>query len=655
MLTAKYKHHAPSAAVGNVQEEQRDNSECFSDSRDLNCVNTMWRLQDEGRPAQLPVDPEGSEGDAQPESEPESEDLDAEVDDPSFILEEEQEEEVISLILKEEEEEEEPRHGATRRSARRTERRGSPVRSRSPLARAAEPLSSEPWRTEQQADTAPTGSSFLPRRTPGVQVESLSHHTPKDLFLLFFSTDAVRTICSNTNKNAAKNKELGKKYKWTDVDSEDLYKFFGLLSYMSLVSLPSLQDYWKQNHILSVPLPAKVMTRDRFRSILWNIHLSDPEEDAQNDRKKGTPGHDKLFRVRPLYDDILNACQAHYQPRRELAVDERMVAQYMKEKPTKWAIKLFVLTESSSGYTIRFSLYTGKTVPVSEHGLSYDVVMSLIQPSCLGTGYHIYMDDFYTSPKLFMDLAGMKLGACGTYREGSRGCPRGRENALTKKCERGSARWIREGPLVFVKWMDTREESVCSTIHPAFSGDTVQRRVKDGAGRWAVRDVPCPTPIMAYNKNMGGVDLSDQLIQYDSTHRKTSRWYRAVLLHFLDIATTNAFILHCEMSSVKQVQHMTHKDFMVELVCQLCGIDKTGVPQSRRADHVPVPIYPDTDSGQKATKGRLRCHRCQQVNNRRRDTPWKCQACDVPLCLVLDRNCFVDWHNLPHIISVASH
>ena len=46
---------------------------------------------------------------------------------------------------------------------------------------------------------------------------------------------------------------------------------------------------------------------------------------------------------RPLYDNILSTCQAYYHPRRELAVDERMVVtkaktgmtQYMKDKLTK--------------------------------------------------------------------------------------------------------------------------------------------------------------------------------------------------------------------------------------------------------------------------------------------------------------------------------
>ena len=85
---------------------------------------------------------------------------------------------------------------------------------------------------------------------------------------------------------------MGKKSKWADVEVEEFYTFFGLLIYTALVSLPCLLDYWKQNHILSVPFPATVVTRDRFRALLWNIHLSDPEEDVRNDMKKGTLHHE---------------------------------------------------------------------------------------------------------------------------------------------------------------------------------------------------------------------------------------------------------------------------------------------------------------------------------------------------------------------------
>ncbi|XP_049426342.1 piggyBac transposable element-derived protein 4-like [Epinephelus fuscoguttatus] len=186
--------------------------------------------------------------------------------------------------------------------------------------------SPEAWRTESEPYSAPGVSRFMPHRPPGAQVDMHPPYTLKELFQLFFSTATVKTLCKNTNKYAAIQQEMGKKYSWADVEVEELYKFFGLLMYMALVSLPSLQDYWKQNHILSVPFPAMVMTRDRFRSLRWNIHPSNPEENVINDRKKGTPDFDKLFRTKPLMDEIRTACQAHYHPRKELAVDERMVA-----------------------------------------------------------------------------------------------------------------------------------------------------------------------------------------------------------------------------------------------------------------------------------------------------------------------------------------
>ncbi|KAM3842124.1 piggyBac transposable element-derived protein 4-like [Diretmus argenteus] len=581
-------------------------------------------------------------------------DADDEIEDPSFVLENK-------------------RHDDQPGATVRTTLRGQKKRARSatpsstqwgcgmgnetrPGPAQAQAAAAQPWKTSDDPDVAPELNRFMPRRPPGAQVNSHAAYSAKDLFMLYFSVDTMKTLCKNTNKYAALNQERGRKYKWADVDVEELSKFLGLLLYTSLVSLPSLQDYWKTKHILSVPFPGTVMSRDRFRAILSNIHLSDPEKDVENDAKKGTPHHDKLFRIKPLLDDIRDACKASYHPKKAPSVDERMVVtkaktgmtQFMKDKPTRWGIKLFVLADAHNGYTIDFNVYYDKSHrPSSEHGLSYDAVMDLIKPAYLGTGYHIYVNNFYTSPKLFLDLSSMRFGACGTYREYRKGCPRERANALTKRSERGSVRWIREEPLLFVKWMDTREVSMCSTIHSVSAGDTVQRRVKGEDGRWTMKEIPCPTPIIAYNQNMGGVDLSDQLLQYYSTHRRNNRWYRTLFLHFLDIAVTNAYILHCDIRETQQTQHKTHKDFQTELVCQLCGVDSTGAPVNRRVDHIPVPIITPTevtDPRAKSTSGRHQCHHCKQ-QGKRKDTKWKCKSCDVPLCLILDRNCFEEWHS----------
>lgn len=561
---------------------------------------------------------------------------DDEVTDPTFVIGDE----------RYSDEENEP---YTRRPTQRVCERRSPMRSRSrsPQHRL------EPWRTRKDPDTAPEINQFMPRRTPGVQVDNDATYSPLDLFHLFFSTTTMLNLCTNTNKYAAKRLQMGKKYKWADVEVEELSQFLGLLIYISLVSLPTINDYWKQNTITSVLFPATMMTRDRFKVLLRNIHPSDPEEDMKNDEKKGTVEYDKFFQIKPLIDDILSAFQTYYHPRKELAVVERILhtkakngmTEFMNGKPTRLGIRLCALTDSSNGYTINFSIYPGKTHTQTVHGLRYDTVMHLIQPSYLGTGYHVYTDSFYTSPQLYLDLAKMNFGACGIYSNNRKDCPTGRENALTSKSNRGDMRWVREGSLVFVKWMDAREVSICSTIHPAVSAEVMKRRVKGKDGCWAVKNISCPTPISAYNKNVGGgVDLSKRQLQYCSTNHRTVNWYRTLFMHLVDIATTNAYILHCDISASKQVKPMSHNDFRTELAAQLCGVDSKGLPIQKSAEHIPVPITIVTDTRLKATQGRKNCQRCSQVDKKRRQTPWKCQACDAALCLVPGRNCFVEWH-----------
>ncbi|ROL54866.1 PiggyBac transposable element-derived protein 4 [Anabarilius grahami] len=233
---------------------------------------------------------------------------------------------------------------------------------------------------------------------------------------MFFSEDAVSTLCQNTNAQAARAVAKGCKYKWTDISIGEMYRYIGLLFYMAMVKMSSISDYWRQSSLFSVPFPATIMSRDRYRTMSWNVHMSHPDEDKKNDRKRGTADHGSLFRVKSLMDTICHACKAIYHPKRNLAVDERMVAckantgmrQYMKAKPTKWGFKLFVLADSSNGYTVDFSVYTGKNNFPTGHGLSYDAVTSLLDCKGLGSGYHLYMDNFYTSPKLLTDLFAMK-------------------------------------------------------------------------------------------------------------------------------------------------------------------------------------------------------------------------------------------------------
>uniref|UniRef100_UPI0037E78EB8 piggyBac transposable element-derived protein 4 n=1 Tax=Semicossyphus pulcher TaxID=241346 RepID=UPI0037E78EB8 len=525
-------------------------------------------------------------------------------------------------------------------------------RSRSPVRSQPQPGdSATSWSSERDPDICPEPKRFTPARPPGHQLNSNSTYTPLDLFKLFFSNEAALTVCHHTNKQAAKNIAKGKKYSWTDLNMQEFFKFVGLTFFFALVKLNNIRDYWKRNTIFSVPFPANVMTRDRFRVISLNIHMSDPDKDVENDKKKGTSAYDRLFRLRPLLDNLKHACKTFYHPKQNLSIDERMatkahyygITQHMKGKVVK--SRLFVLSDSSNGYTLDFAVYTGKSQLASGVGLAYDSVMSLIKPAHLGGGYNLYVDNFYTSTKLFKDLYSKNVGACGTYRESRKDFPRTQSNALRKNSPRGSIRWIREDPLVFVKWMDTREVTVCSTIHQAYSGNTVQRRVKSKNADWTTKSIPCPTPVLEYNKHTGGADLSDQLIQYYSMHQKSMRWYHTLFFHFLDIAATNSFLLHKELCREKQEGPMTHRAFLEELTAQLCGVTIAVPTAEAQCGHMPVAISNQPEASKKASYGRKTCIHCRQTRKVNLSTPWKCKQCDVALCLIADRNCFEAWHS----------
>uniref|UniRef100_A0A087YNB1 PiggyBac transposable element-derived protein domain-containing protein n=1 Tax=Poecilia formosa TaxID=48698 RepID=A0A087YNB1_POEFO len=298
--------------------------------------------------------------------------------------------------------------------------------------------------------------------------------------------------------------------------------FLAIIIFSGLVQVPSKPDFWRTKWPYNFPFPRSCMTRDRFESILWSLHLSN----------KGTPQYDRLFKLKPLYDDIRVACKTHFQPMREICIEERMVAskaridfkQFMRDKPTRFGYKLFVLADSRTGYTWNFFIYQGKSAVVREERLSTTSVMDLMEFGLLGKGYHLYLDNFYSSPYLFQKLASNSTAACSTIRQNRVGFPKTTLNNLPRSAQRGEMRWIRKDGLLFIKWKDTKEVTVCSTFHKAFSGATVKRTVKE-AGHWVVKDVPVPGAVKDYNKFMGVIRLSPNVVYFYTTFRFKSLYY----------------------------------------------------------------------------------------------------------------------------------
>ena len=71
-----------------------------------------------------------------------------------------------------------------------------------------------------------------------------------------------------------------------------------------------------------MPYFGHYMSRNHFQNILWNLHISDPDEANQ---LKGEADHDPLFLVRPMVDMMQRNFCTKYRPGKELSLDKAHV------------------------------------------------------------------------------------------------------------------------------------------------------------------------------------------------------------------------------------------------------------------------------------------------------------------------------------------
>ena len=151
-------------------------------------------------------------------------------------------------------------------------------------------------------------------------------------------------------------------------------------------------------------------------------------QDSSKQKNKDEEGNDALYKVRPLIDHLTAVFPKYYQPARELSLDEMMIGtrcriaflQYILKKPTQFGIKFFVVSETKTGYVLNFQVYTGAVSGVSsssskKHGVAYRVVMELVE-NYEGKGHCLFIDNYYTSSQLLIDLLEKNVYCTGTIR-----------------------------------------------------------------------------------------------------------------------------------------------------------------------------------------------------------------------------------------------
>ena len=161
--------------------------------------------------------------------------------------------------------------------------------------------------------------------------------------------------------------------------------------------------------------------------------------------------------------------ESAYTTHQELSTDEAMIPfqgrlgfkQYMKDKP---GIKAFILSDARNGYVCRMQFYTGKNVEMGDNtGLCSRVVLDLLE-GLEHQNFHVYMDNYYTSPNLFLTLAMKGIGACGTARPNRKNFPK---ELITKArvSNRGKYDYLSNGVILAIVWVDKRSIYLITTMH----------------------------------------------------------------------------------------------------------------------------------------------------------------------------------------------
>ncbi|CAK1585001.1 unnamed protein product [Parnassius mnemosyne] len=242
-------------------------------------------------------------------------------------------------------------------------------------------------------------------------------------FEVFFDNDVIENLLVQSNLFARQSNVRN----FTQITEDELKAYLGMLIQMGIHKLPSIEDYWSSNPALCVPEIAETMTLQRFQKISRCLHVNDNEQMP----RRGETGFDKLYKIRPLLDQINQRCQNNARNTRSQSIDESMVKfkgrstlkQYMPLKPVKRGYKIWARADSKTGYLFHFQVYTGKGDNV-ETGLGSSVVKTLAQPLIdEGCSAHISFDNFFSSYDLLQYLYDHGIYSTATARNDRLGMP----------------------------------------------------------------------------------------------------------------------------------------------------------------------------------------------------------------------------------------
>jgi len=132
------------------------------------------------------------------------------------------------------------------------------------------------------------------------------------------------------------------------------------------------------------------MSRCRFLQIKRYLHFN---KDLPANRDE-----DRLYKIRPVYDLLIEHWRSLYHLGEHVTIDKGMVNErgrlsfrVYKDKPIKYGIKSYILADSQSKYCWNIDVYHGMSKSLKE------TITSLLTSQNMSQWHTLYLDNFYNS------------------------------------------------------------------------------------------------------------------------------------------------------------------------------------------------------------------------------------------------------------------
>lgn len=417
------------------------------------------------------------------------------------------------------------------------------------------------WYRKPPPQNVRTAARNIIVHLPGVKGPAKNASTPLEAWNQLFDNDMLVHIVTCTNKYIDKKKEkFSRERDAHETSVEEIKSFIGVLYICGIMksSHVNTKDIWEKDGT-GIDIVMCTMSRTRFHFLMQALRFDDITTRAT--RRK----IDKITHVRYIFEMFVRNCQNSYTISEYATIDEKLEGfrgrcsfrQYIRNKPAKYGIKIFMLSDSRTYYTSNMEIYAG-TQPDGVYQVSnsaHDVVKRMIRP-ITGTNRNITIDNWFTSVPLALDLLkNHKLTIVGTLRRDKREVPP--EFVTTKHKEVYSSRFgFHPEKMTLVSYVPNRKKVVLglSTMH-------YDKKIDESTGEQKKPDI-----ITFYNVTKGGVDVVDRMCSNYSVSRTSNRWPLTIFFCLLDVAGINSQIIYSSNTNDEMPRRTFLKALGKELV-----------------------------------------------------------------------------------------